>query len=98
MTSSCGVKEPLQTDVYSCSVMAAGRKVLWRHLGTGEDSALEAGSAPPPSALAPCLLTGKGDNAKFLQFLQYMKDWLWTERLELFILKNGGGQCIEDDD
>lgn len=73
MISSCGVKEPLllQTDVYSCSVSAAGRKVLWRRLGTGEDSALEAGPVPLPSALAPCLLAGRGGNAKFLQFLQY---------------------------
>lgn len=95
MTSSCRVKEPLllQTAVYSCSVTAAGRKVLQRHLGTGEDSALEAGPAPPPSAMAPCLLAGRGDDTEFLQFLRYMKDWLWTERPELFVLKSA-----EDDD
>lgn len=62
----------------------------------GGDIALKTGLAPPSTALYPCLLTGRGDNAKFPQFLQYMKDWLWTERLE--ILKNFGGLCAEDDD
>lgn len=54
MASSCSVKEPLvlQRAVCSCSVTPAGGKVLWRHLGTGEVTALEAGPAPLPSALA----------------------------------------------
>lgn len=55
MASSWSVKEPpvLETAVVCCSVPPAGGKVLWRHLGTGEDTALEAGPAHLPSALAP---------------------------------------------
>lgn len=41
-------------QMFTPVVMAAGRKVLQRHLGTGGDSALEAGPAPPHWLLA-CL-------------------------------------------